>query len=140
MNSSLTIAVPLYNEEAGIKNLHDILKPIIQELQLNRRIETILVNDGSTDNSEKLLYQYFSKIPKVKIINHEKNLNLGGFLNTIIKNCETEFVVFLDSDCTFDPNYIFDMLKLIDDGTDIINGSPYHPDGRIDGVKKFDSY
>lgn len=136
MNSSLTIAVPLYNEEAGIKNLHDILKPIIQELQLNRRIETILVNDGSTDNSEKLLYQYFSKVPNVKIMNHEKNLNLGGFLNTIIKNCETEFVVFLDSDCTFDPNYIFDMLKLIDDGTDIINGSPYHPDGRIDGVKK----
>ena len=136
MNSSLTIAVPLYNEEAGIKNLHDILKPIIEELQLNRRIETILVNDGSTDNSEKLLFQYFSKIPNVKIINHEKNLNLGGFLNTIIKNCETELVVFLDSDCTFDPNYIFDMLKLVDDGTDIINGSPYHPDGRIDGVKK----
>ena len=63
MNSSLTIAVPLYNEEAGIKNLHDILKPIIQELELNRRIETILVNDGSTDNSEKLLYQYFQKSP-----------------------------------------------------------------------------
>ena len=136
MNDSLTIAVPLYNEEAGIKNLSGILIPVIDELKLNRSIKTILVNDGSTDNTEKLLFQYFSKVPNLKIINHEKNLNLGGFLNTIIKNCETELVVFLDSDCTFDPNYIFDMLKLVDDDTDVINGSPYHPKGKIDGVKK----
>lgn len=136
MKDSLTIAIPLYNEEEGIKNLHIVLTPIIERLRSDRPINTILVNDGSTDNTEKLLFEYFSKISDLKIINHDKNLNLGGFLNTIISNCETDLVVFLDSDCTFDPGYIFDMLEILDEKTDIINGSPYHPDGKIDGVKK----
>lgn len=136
MKDSLTIAIPLYNEEEGIKNLHIVLTPIIERLRSDRQINTILVNDGSTDNTEKLLFEYFSKISDLKIINHDKNLNLGGFLNTIISNCETDLVVFLDSDCTFDPGYIFDMLEILDEKTDIINGSPYHPDGKIDGVKK----
>ncbi len=136
MKESLTIAIPLYNEEEGIKNLHIVLTPILERLKSDRPINTILVNDGSTDNTEKLLFEYFSKISDLKIINHDKNLNLGGFLNTIISNCETDLVVFLDSDCTFDPGYIFDMLEILDEKTDIINGSPYHPDGKIDGVKK----
>ena len=136
MKDSLTIAIPLYNEEEGIKNLHNVLTPIIERLRSDRPINTILVNDGSTDNTEKLLFEYFSKISDLKIINHDKNLNLGGFLNTIINSCETDLVVFLDSDCTFDPGYIFDMLEILDEKTDIINGSPYHPDGKIDGVKK----
>lgn len=136
MKDSLTIAIPLFNEEEGIKKLHMVLTPIIERLKSDRPINTILVNDGSTDNTEKLLFEYFSKISNLKIINHDKNLNLGGFLTTIINNCETDLVVFLDSDCTFDPGYIFDMLEILDEKTDIINGSPYHPDGKIDGVKK----
>ena len=136
MKDSLTIAVPLYNEEDGIKNLHKKLIPIFEKLTSERVTNIILVNDGSTDNTEKLLFDYFSKIINLKIIKHDTNLNLGGFLNTIINNCETDLVVFIDSDCTFDPEYIFDMLELLDQETDIINGSPYHPDGKIDGVKK----
>lgn len=136
MKDSLTIAVPLYNEEDGIKNLHKKLIPIFEKLTSERVTNIILVNDGSTDNTEKLLFDYFSKIINLKIIKHDTNLNLGGFLNTISNNCETDLVVFIDSDCTFDPEYIFDMLELLDKETDIINGSPYHPDGKIDGVKK----
>ena len=97
MKDSLTIAIPLYNEEESVKNLHFVLTPIIERLQSERSINTILVNDGSTDNTKKLLFEYFSKITNLEIINHENNLNLGGFLNTIINNCETDLVVFLDS-------------------------------------------
>ena len=55
MKDSLTIAIPLYNEEESVKNLHFVLTPIIERLQSERSINTILVNDGSTDNTKKLL-------------------------------------------------------------------------------------
>jgi len=136
MNDSLTIAVPLYNEEEGVLNLYEVLAPIVEKLRLSRMVEILLVNDGSTDNTKDLLVKYFSNLPNLKIINHKNNLNLGGFLNTTIKNCNTDLVVFLDSDCTFHPKYIFGMLELMNSDLDIINGSPYHPDGKIDGVNK----
>tara|TARA_B100001996_G_C18671087_1_gene596770 strand:+ start:3580 stop:4290 length:711 start_codon:yes stop_codon:yes gene_type:complete len=136
MKDSLTIAVPLYNEEDGVLNLYEVLAPIVEKLRLSRMVEILLVNDGSTDNTKDLLVKYFSNLPNLKIINHKNNLNLGGFLNTTIKNCNTELVVFLDSDCTFHPKYIFEMLELMDSDLDIVNGSPYHPGGKIDGVNK----
>ena len=52
------------------------------------------------------------------------------------KNCNIDLIVFLDSDCTFSPAYIIDMLDFLDSETDIINGSPYHPDGSVEGVNK----
>ena len=49
--------------------------------------------------------------------------------------CVTDLIVFLDSDCTFKP-LITDMLDLLDDTISIVNGSPYHPEGSVDGVNK----
>ena len=66
-----------------------------------------------------------------------KNLNLNGFLTTSISECNTDYIVYLDSDCTFEPKYIVDMINLLlDKNVDIVNGSPYHPKGEVLGVKK----
>lgn len=130
---SFTIAVPLYNEEAGLKQLKDKLEKTIHKNSELVDIEVILVNDGSTDNTNDLLIKYF-RDEIYRIFNHEKNLNLGGFLNTAINNCKTEFIGFLDSDCTYEPDVLFEMLKKVDLGYEIINASPLHPNGKIDGL------
>ena len=77
----------------------------------------------------------FTNVQNTKIINHEENQNLGGFLRTIQNEIKSQFVVFLDSDCTFNPKLILDMVKINIENVDVVNGSPYHPQGVIDGVK-----
>ena len=134
-NSSLTIAVPLYNESETIDYMKERLIEAIEKINLPN-LNILFVDDGSTDNTYDLLSEKFSDFKNVEIIKHNKNKNLNGFLITVINNCDTEFVVFLDSDCTFDPIYIADMLNLISPDIDIINGSPYHPEGDVEGVKR----
>jgi dolichol-phosphate mannosyltransferase len=133
---SLDIAVPLFNEEDGVKNLYIEIQKVKKTLNnKNIDVKILLVNDGSTDETEEKLKYFFCNISDVLIINHAKNQNLGGFLNTVIGMSKSEFVVFLDSDCTFAPAEIVNMISEIDDITDIVNGSPYHPNGNILGVK-----
>ena len=86
---SLTIAVPLYNEEAGIENLHNELMPVVKEIRKYRDVGILLVNDGSSDNTQDLLEKFFLETKNCKIIKHTSNLNLDGFFRTSIKTCET---------------------------------------------------
>ena len=134
-NGSLTIAIPLYNESKTIEYLKERLSEAIEKIDV-LTLKILLIEDGSTDNTYELLKDNFLDFKNSKIIQHDKNKNLNGFLSTVIKNCDTDLVVFLDSDCTFDPIYIADMLDLISPDIDIINGSPYHPEGDVEGVKK----
>ena len=133
---SLDIAVPLFNEEESVENLYVEILPILAALN-DQEIEAnlLLLNDGSTDKTLKKLNDLFTNVQNAKIINHEENQNLGGFLRTIQNEIKSQFVVFLDSDCTFNPKLILDMVKINIENVDVVNGSPYHPQGVIDGVK-----
>ncbi len=134
-NGSLTIAIPLYNESKTIEYLKERLSEAIEKIDV-LTLKILLIEDGSTDNTYELLKDNFLDFKNSKIIQHDKNKNLNGFLSTVIKNCDTDLVVFLDSDCTFDPIYISEMLNFLSPDVDIVNGSPYHPEGDIEGVKK----
>ena len=134
-NDSLTVAIPLYNESATIPYLKSRLDLMLEKSNLNN-LKILFVDDGSSDDTFQLLTDNFSSLDNCKIVKHEINQNLNGFLKTVIELCDTEFVVFLDSDCTFDPLNIFEMVELVQPNTDIVNGSPYHPQGTVEGVKK----
>ena len=135
LNDSLTVAIPLYNESATIPYLKSQLDLMLEKSNHNN-LKILFVDDGSTDDTFQLLTNNFSSMDNCKIVKHEINQNLNGFLKTVIEHCDTEFVVFLDSDCTFDPINIFEMVELVQPNTDIVNGSPYHPQGTVEGVKK----
>ena len=134
--TSLTIAVPFYNEEDSIKNFKMQLDSLLNKLK-DISVEVLLVDDGSYDDTHALLNDFFHMDKNIRIIQHANNQNLGGFLKTCQDLCTTEYIVFLDSDCTFNPMLILEMINSREFGqTDIINGSPFHPDGSIKGVKK----
>ena len=134
-NDSLTVAIPLYNESATIPYLKSRLDLMLEKSNRNN-LKILFVDDGSSDDTFQLLTDNFSSLDNCQIVKHEINQNLNGFLKTVIELCDTEFVVFLDSDCTFDPLNIFEMVELVQPNTDIVNGSPYHPQGTVEGVKK----
>lgn len=96
----ISIIVPIYNVE---KYLNACIDSIIN--QTYKKIEIILVNDGSTDNSNKICLEYCKKDNRVKLIN-KKNGGLSSARNTGIDNATGQYICFVDSDDVIDINYI----------------------------------
>jgi glycosyltransferase involved in cell wall biosynthesis len=89
----LSIVVPIYNEAASLPGLLADLVHYCQE----RKWILILVNDGSSDDTSRILKNY-EKIPDLKIIHHKVNRGYGGALKTGILNASTRFIVTIDAD------------------------------------------
>ncbi|MCM1129008.1 MAG: glycosyltransferase family 2 protein [Oxalobacter formigenes] len=88
----ISIIVPIYNAE---KYLSECLDSIL--LQTFTDFEIICVNDGSTDNSAKILEKYKKLDKRIKIITH-KNQGVVFARNNAIKKAKGEFIYILDSD------------------------------------------
>ncbi|MGI6078424.1 MAG: glycosyltransferase [Fastidiosipilaceae bacterium] len=94
----VSILVPVYNTEEYLRQCLDSL--INQTL---KDIEIICVNDGSTDNSPKILNEYAQKDGRVKIVN-KSNGGLPSARNAGIDVARGEYVGFVDSDDYVEPN------------------------------------
>ena len=133
----LSIIIPCYNEELGIDNLQEKIEPVLKKLKKDWDLELIFVDDGSTDKTNQLLHEIFGNKNYVKIIKHKKNMNLGAAMRTGFSNATGDIVATMDSDCTYNPENIFPMLEMLDEDTDIVTASPYHPQGSIGKVPKY---
>ncbi len=89
----ISVTVPVYNIE---KYLPRCLNSILdQTFKLD--YEIICVDDGSTDNSGKILDEYAKKYPKIKVI-HQENSGLSEARNTAMKHVTGKYTMFVDSD------------------------------------------
>lgn len=134
---SLSIIIPCYNEEEGISQLAEKLNPAVTILEKKYSVELIFVDDGSIDQTNQLLHEYYGNNLYTKILKHEKNKNLGAALRTGFAAASGDFVAALDSDCTYDPSLLQPLLQLLDEKTDIATVSPYHPQGKIGNVPRY---
>ena len=76
---NLSIVIPAYNEEIGIAGTIDGVVEVIKPLNIG--YELIVVNDGSTDNTAKIVEN-----KNIKIINHEENKGYGASLKTGVRH------------------------------------------------------
>ena len=105
MQPKISIIIPIYNTA---KYLPKCLDSIINQTYQN--IEIILVNDGSTDNSSKIIQEYAKKDQRIIIIN-QKNSGQSAARNTGLKQASGEFISFIDSDDTVDKTFIEELLS-----------------------------
>src|SRR3989344_1730442 len=119
--SQLSVIIPAYNEEENVKLLPQELLPYLDQLGLD--YEIIVVDDGSKDNTVGNLRML--NIPKLRIVEHGVNKGIGAALRTGIAHSGGELTVMLDSDMTFHPRYIKDLLLRYQPGdVDFVIGSP----------------
>lgn len=147
-NKILTIIIPVYNVEDYIyeclESLHN---------QTNQNFYTLFVDDCGTDKSIQIINEYLEsgKLHNAKIVRRKKNGGLSAARNSGLKEANTDYVVFLDSDDFLDTRAVevfvesiekyhsdvllFDDMKVPSNQiqenrleTGVINGNHYCPD------------
>jgi len=115
---TLSVIIPVLNEE---KTIRQILEKV-SAIDIDKEI--IVVDDGSTDGTSRLLRDIHTD--SVKIIHHPTNRGKGAAFLTGLANASAEFVIIQDADLEYDPN---DYLKLIrtirEEGADVVLGARF---------------
>ncbi len=125
----LTIVIPVFNEKENICYLISNLKKTIKKWKY--KTEVLLVNDGSTDGSDKILEGERGKNDFIRVIHHGKNMGFGAALKTGYRNAYGRIVSTMDADLTHNPNEILKFLETINGGYDIVIGSRYIEGGKM---------
>ena len=129
----LSVVVPCHNEAASIRNLQRALNQLRSALEDQCRLELLLVDDGSTDDTAALLEDHFGQQNGVTILRHASNRGIAAAIATGLRHAKTEVVASLDADCTYDPLELVHMVPLLADDVDLVVASPYHPAGAVEG-------
>lgn len=138
MNRKVVIGLPAYNEEENIGKLLD--KISLLEKKLGESLSVIIVNDGSSDGTEKVLKRYSTKYGYINYINHPKNKGLNKAIETLLyyavnNYSKDDIFITLDSDNTHNPNIIIPMInKLIKERLDIVIASRFVKGGKEIGL------
>ena len=106
-NELVTVVVGIYN---GEKYLKECIDSIINQSYKN--LEIIFVNDGSTDNSSKILKDYAKKDNRIILV-EQKNSGVSTSRNKALKRTTGEYICIMDQDDVLDKEYVNHFLKLI---------------------------
>ncbi|HLA55635.1 MAG TPA: glycosyltransferase family 2 protein [Flavobacterium sp.] len=126
MIKTLSVIIPAYNEGPTIELLLDKL----QRVRLDHNIgkEIIIVNDCSTDNTEKVIHDYMAANPSADIqyVRLKSNQGKGAALHAGIEKASGECLVIQDADLEYDPEEYNLLLKPILSGmADVVYGSRF---------------
>jgi glycosyltransferase involved in cell wall biosynthesis len=119
-NKELSLVIPVYNEEAQIKEFYFELKNILDNC--GKSYEIIFVDDCSTDSSFKILKNIFESDPCVQVISLLGNQGQTIALKAGFKAARGKVVIAMDGDGQHDPKYIPQFLTEIEEGHDIVSG------------------
>ena len=114
MIKKISIIIPVYNEQDNIINL---IEEIRTTLKNKINYEIIVVNDGSDDNTLKVLKAIRKSII---VINHKNNYGQSIGLRTGIMHAKNEYIITLDGDGQNDPIDIFKLIKYFDEKIDFM--------------------
>lgn len=121
MKIIISTVVPIYNEEGNILKLYKRLKPVLKKIH-SKKHEIIFVNDGSMDESMKVLKRIRSKDKSVKIISFSRNFGHMQAIQAGLSTSTGEVVVVLDADLQDPPETILDMFKKYNEGYKVVYG------------------
>ena len=118
----VSVVIPMYYEEEVAQICYDRVSEVLEKLKKEYDYEIIFVNDGSKDKTLSILKEIASKDNKVKIISFSRNFGHQAAVTAGIKEVSGDAIVIMDADLQDPPELIPDMLKLWEDGYEVIYG------------------
>jgi glycosyltransferase involved in cell wall biosynthesis len=117
----ISVVIPLLNEEESLPELHRWIKTVMDKN--NFSYEIIFIDDGSTDDSWKIIQKLSHDYPEVKGIKFRRNYGKSQALNAGFIKAQGEVVITMDADLQDNPEEIPELYRMIkEDGFDLVSG------------------
>ena len=92
VQEGVSLIIPIFNEEKTLEN-------VISRCSKQKEVKQIVVvNDGSTDNTKKILNKLELKLSKISIVNHPRNLGKGAAIKSGLTKVLGKYVIVQDDD------------------------------------------
>jgi glycosyltransferase involved in cell wall biosynthesis len=104
---TISFVIPAYNCAPYIRRtLDSLFRQGVED------IEVIIVDDCSTDDTREIVEQYAGSEPRIRLVAHDVNRNLGAARNTGMRQAKGDFVFFIDSDDWLNDGGVGNLLKV----------------------------
>jgi len=122
---TLSIILPVYNEDQSLPELHRELAEHIQAAIHQGYVsdyEILFINDGSSDHSEDRIKSIITADSHVSLINLRRNFGKSEALQTGFRHVRGDIVITMDADLQDDPAEIIRFIQTLDEGFDMVSG------------------
>jgi len=133
----ISLVIPAYNEEENLENLYRELIPVMESL--DKSVEILFVDDGSTDHSFEMIKRLHERDERVKGISLSRNFGHQVALVAGLENASGEVVVMMDADFQHPPEVIKTLYRKYKEGYDIVNTRRLQTEGIL-FFKRFSSW
>ena len=127
---AVSVFFPCYNDEATIASMVRLAVSTFARVGVCDADVTV-VDDGSFDNSPKVLAELSSEEPLLRVVTHDENRGYGGALLSGFANATKQWVFYTDGDGQFDPSELELLVRHASDDVDVVQGYKLR---RADGV------
>lgn len=121
---TISVIIPVFNEESKISSVLAHIKNMLSETLLD--YELIVINDGSTDNTEQVISEEEKLDKRVKVLSYKENRGKGHAVKMGVLNSKGDVVSILDGDLDISPSQIKNYIKELE-GCDLVIASKSHP-------------
>lgn len=118
--NKLSVIIPLFNEEESLNPLTNEIRKALKPINIS--YEIIFIDDGSTDNSLKLIKEICRTDKRFKFFSFRKNYGKSAAIQIGFKNATGDAIVTMDADLQDDPNEVPNLIKKLEEGYDLVSG------------------
>lgn len=116
----LSLFLPVLNEEENLLPMHTKIQEALKSL--GKTAEVIYVDDGSTDESLKILKEIAASDERVRVISLRRNYGQTAAMSAGIDAAKGEILIPMDADLQNDPKDIARLLEKLNEGYDVVSG------------------
>jgi len=120
MAKEVSIVIPVFNEEAVIKEIIEETIEVVRRRNIS--FELLVIDDGSTDDTWRIVKELAGIYPEIKAIRLGRNFGQTPALSAGFSRTQGKIIVSMDGDGQNDPNDIPRLLEKIEEGYDLVNG------------------
>jgi len=120
MAKEVSIVIPVFNEEAVIKEIIEETIEVVRRRNIS--FELLVIDDGSTDDTWRIVKELAGIYPEIKAIRLGRNFGQTPALSAGFSRTQGKIIISMDGDGQNDPNDIPRLLEKIEEGYDLVNG------------------
>lgn len=117
----VSVVIPCYNESEGLEKT---LRQVMTSVPRDEAWEVLIVDDGSTDESPRVLRELEPDFPKMRVLRHDQNRGYGAALKTGFARAHGTYIATLDADGSYPADRIPDLVETAErDGLSMVIGA-----------------